>query len=110
MAGRQLATQHAQQAALACTIRPEHAHDLARVQLQVEVLQYFIPTTTQVQALDLQHQLRPLISRTRKNGAPINAVTIPIGNSAGANANRATRSASSISTPPANNEAGNTTR
>ena len=56
------------------------------------------------------NQKRLLSNKYKKNGAPIKAVTMPIGNSAGAKIKRAAKSANSNKLAPANAEAGNNTR
>ena len=105
-----LAAQRAQQATLAGTIGAEHTQYLARAQLQADIAQHFAATALEVEPFDVEHQLRTFTSRNRKNGAPMNAVTMPIGSSAGARARRAIRSANSNNVPPASSEAGSSTR
>ena len=106
----QLAAQSAEQGAFPGTVRPQYAKDFARFDLERDVGQYDLSTPTDLQILRSQHQARPRSSKYRKNGAPMKAVTIPMGNSAGASANRATRSANNRRLPPASTEAGNSTR
>jgi hypothetical protein len=53
-------------------------------------------------------RLAPTHSRPAKNGAPMNAVTTPMGSSAGARTTRATRSHSTRKAPPISSDAGRT--
>ena len=110
MIGLQLAAQGAEQGAFTGTVGPQHAKDFARLELKRDVRQNDLSTATDLQILRSQHQARPRSSKYRKNGAPMKAVTIPIGNSAGARASRATRSANNKRLAPARTEAGNSTR
>ena len=68
VAWRELAAQCRQQAALTSTIRPQDTQYLPRLQLQIDVMQHFIAASTQMQVLDLKHQLRPRTSKTGRTG------------------------------------------
>ncbi|MNQ68638.1 hypothetical protein D3C85_832000 [compost metagenome] len=107
---RQLTTQGSEQGAFAGTIGSQHAQHFTGTQLDIDVRQYRAVATTYQQVVCPQHQERPRTSRYRKNGAPISAVTMPMGNSAGANNKRAARSASNSRLAPASNDAGSNTR
>ena len=110
LVGRQLSTHGSEQAAFTGAIGSKHPQYLARQQLQVHAGQNIFTTTADMQILDSQHQARPRNNRYKKNGAPIKAVTIPMGNSAGASARRATRSANSNKLAPARIDAGSKVR
>ena len=108
--GFQLAGQSLQQGALARSVRAEHTRHLSRLQVQRNPIQRRDGATPYRQIAAYQHQTRSRSSRNRKNGAPSSAVTMPIGNSAGAITSRAATSASNSRVAPASAEAGKSSR
>lgn len=106
----QFAAQGAEQRAFTSTVGAQHAKDFTRFKHKGDIREDNLSTAPDLQILRSQHQARPLSSKYRKNGAPMKAVTIPIGSSAGARASRATRSANNKRLAPANTDAGNSTR
>ncbi|MCY1548340.1 hypothetical protein D9M68_844440 [compost metagenome] len=59
----QLAAQPRQKGTFARTVGPEHAEHFARVELEIDVRQYRLAATVDVQVLRSQHQARPRTNR-----------------------------------------------
>ena len=98
---------------LARAVRTDDAHPFARVQDVVERLHCDVLAIQHTEITESEHRHRAdsLVRRSnKKNGAPKNAVTTPIGVSAGSDNTRLGMSASTRNAPPSNKLSGNTLR
>ena len=106
---REEARQGSQQRRLARSVRPDQPHPLALGDLEVDVAHHGPPSEPDRDAArrDRAHA-RPRIVRSAiaKNGAPKNAVTTPIGSSAGDSTVRAMTSQSTRKPAPTMNDSG----
>src|SRR5690606_2947728 len=111
----QLAGKEPQQRALPRAVRPDESHDLARHQLERHADERGSGRLPVVRGVARRHvhcrqhpghgapaatPLRERLRSHRKNGPPVNAVTMPTGTSTGAMTVRAKRSASTMNPAP----------
>src|SRR6185295_11652727 len=110
----QAAADGAQQRRLAGAIRSDHGDPLAGIDIKRDAGQHLGAAQSNVQRVNRERthdDIRDVVrSTTAKNGAPQNAVTTPIGISAGLARTRPARSASTRNAPPYNMDSGRITR
>src|SRR3954469_16327899 len=110
----QSAADGAQQRRLPGAVRTDHGDPLASVDIDRDAGQHLRAAQNNVQRVNGKRghdDMREVVrSTSAKNGAPQNAVTTPIGISAGLAAARPTRSASTRNAPPYNMDSGRITR
>ena len=100
----ELAGQHPHQRRLARSVRPDNRRDLTRLRRETHRPQQTPPADLDINLprLDAHSPITPRLRSKiqRKTGAPISAVTIPMGNSAGPITTRAITSAHKSSAAP----------
>jgi hypothetical protein len=108
---RQEAAERAQDARLPRAVRPDEHHPLVRLDLEREAAHRFRAPEADGEVAQLDHRIvLAERSTTAKNGAPQNAVTTPIGSSAGDTIVRASTSASTRNPAPTTSDSGTTAR
>ena len=95
----------AQERGLAGAVGPHHRHPLAVVDVEVDAAQHGLAAELDPGADEVDHRFAFRRTRT-KNGAPRNAVTTPMGISAGAATVRAMRSVRTRNAPPNSSDSG----